>query len=276
MSSWRTHVPGFLKSGYHAANAWIAACRYGFPGKKLIIIGITGTKGKTSSANLIWSVLAAGGYKTGLIGTANIRIGNEERINRMHMTMPGEWTIQKFLREMLDASCTHAVMEVTSEGLKQYRHVGIEFKVAVFTNLSPEHLASHSGSFEKYKQMKGKLFATLSGQPGTLSIINADSEHKDYYAAFKAEKVITYGLSDGAIRAVDIRETSEGTSFTVGYTSYRLHLLGTFNIANALPAIIIGREFNVPENKIREGLTSLSVIPGRMEKIEEGQPYTAG
>ncbi len=267
-------APEWLKLSYHKCNAFAAALWYGFPGKKLVCIGITGTKGKTSAANLLWSVLAHGGFKTGLIGTANIRMGSIEKPNTMHMTMPGAWVTQKLLREMLDHECTHVIMEVTSEGLKQHRNIGITFPIAIFTNLSPEHLASHDNDFEKYKAMKGRLFEPLASIPHSISIINTDGEHGSYYASFKAGKVITYGIHTGTVQATDIRETENGTLFDLDGELYALNIFGIFNIENALPAIIVGKELGIPEMKIRQGLAAVSLIPGRMEKIDEGQPYT--
>lgn len=268
------YTPERLKITLHAIEAWAAACWYGFPSNKLTVIGITGTKGKTTTANLVWSVLHHGGFKTGLIGTANIRIDNEERVNTLHMTMPGPWITQKLLKEMATKGCTHVVMEVTSEGLKYYRHVGITFKVAVFTNLSPEHLSSHNNDFELYKKTKGKLFETLRSVPESISIINLDTPHGEFYAAFPAAKRITYGMTDGMVHPTNIQEHDNGVSFVLDEKKYELHILGGFNVANALPALIIGREFGMSDEKIREGLATLALVPGRMERIDMGQPYT--
>ena len=136
---------------YHYIIAFFATIYYLSPSKKMIVVGVTGTKGKTSTVNFIWSVLTAGGYKTGIISSANIRIGKEETLNDFHMTMPGKFFIQKKMAEMYKNGCSFCVVETTSEGIKQHRNVGIHYDIAVFTNLSPEHLSSHGGSFEKYK-----------------------------------------------------------------------------------------------------------------------------
>jgi UDP-N-acetylmuramoyl-L-alanyl-D-glutamate--2,6-diaminopimelate ligase len=268
------YTPEKIKILYHIGEAFLAALWYGFPGKQMTIIGITGTKGKTSTANLVWSVLHAGGFTTGQIGTANIRIGDLEIPNMMHMTMPGPWVTQKLLRRMKKDGCQFVVMEVTSEGLKYYRHIGITFRAAIFTNLSPEHLASHNNDFETYKNVKGRLFATLKNTPKSISIINTDSEHAPYYTAFPAEKLLTYGLWSGNRQARNITETETGTTFELDSEKYTLNILGAFNIANALPAIIVGEEFGLSHDVIRKGLAAVTLIPGRMEKINEGQPYT--
>jgi UDP-N-acetylmuramoyl-L-alanyl-D-glutamate--2,6-diaminopimelate ligase len=267
-------IPQSLILFLHHVNSCVAALWYGLPGTRMYMIGITGTKGKTSVAHFVWSVLQEGNVQTGLIGTANIRIGKEIIPNRMHMTMPGPWTLHRMLRDMYRAGCTHVVMEVTSEGIKQGRHYGIAFCTTVFTNLSPEHLTSHGGSFEKYKQTKGKLFATLRGRKGTFSILNFESEYGEYYSSFKAEKITTFGFKHGDVRASDVAEQSDGVTFTVEGFEYGLRTHGKFNILNALPAIILAEHLGLPKEKIRNGLMALTVIPGRMERIEEGQPYT--
>lgn len=143
---------------YHFSLAIIGAIIYGFPGRKMITIGITGTKGKTSTANFIYSVLAESGEKVGLISTANIKIGEKEIVNKYHMSMPGRLILQKLLKQMKKEGCKYVVLEVTSEGIKQYRHLGLFLNIAIFTNLSPEHLASHGGSFAKYRKTKCRIF----------------------------------------------------------------------------------------------------------------------
>ncbi|MCX6757196.1 MAG: Mur ligase family protein, partial [Candidatus Nomurabacteria bacterium] len=178
-------LPKKIFTIYHYLMAIIATAYYGFPSKKMIIIGVTGTKGKTSTINFIWSTLTGGGYKTGIISTANIRIGEKEFLNKYHMSMPGRFIIQSLMAQMVKEGCTYCIVETTSEGIKQNRHRGIYYDIAVFTNLSPEHLASHDGSFEKYKQMKMKMFENLSSYKKVIKgkvvdkiiIANKDNEH---------------------------------------------------------------------------------------------------
>ena len=174
---------------YHYLLAFTASIWYGSPSKRMIVIGVTGTKGKTSSINYIWSVLDAGGIKAGFVTTANVRIGEKEILNPFHMTMPGRFKLQRFLKEMADAKCEVAIVETTSQGISQYRHIGIDYDVAIFTNLSPEHIDAHK-TFENYKKTKGELFVVLSKSiakkfrgkifPKTI-ITNADSEHALYF-----------------------------------------------------------------------------------------------
>jgi UDP-N-acetylmuramoyl-L-alanyl-D-glutamate--2,6-diaminopimelate ligase len=250
----------------------------------MVIIGITGTKGKTTTANFVWAALMGAGFKTGLIGTANIRIGEREEMNKYHMTMPGPMVLQRYLAEMAKAGCTHAVFEVTSEGINQWRHKGINYDYAVFTNLTPEHLPSHGGSFEKYKEAKGKFFAELAkGKRKNLNgrelpktiIINRDSPHADYFLSFPADKKATYGLGQGAdFTGQDTFTTPAGVAFSVNGEHYVLRIIGEFNIMNALPAIAIARQEGAEPEPIQHGFEELSVIPGRMEKIDLGQPFT--
>ncbi|MFA6476586.1 MAG: UDP-N-acetylmuramoyl-L-alanyl-D-glutamate--2,6-diaminopimelate ligase [Candidatus Paceibacterota bacterium] len=271
----------FLK--YHWVLAHLAAWYYDHPTEKMIVIGITGTKGKTSVGNFLWSVLNANGLKTGLTGTANIRIGDEELLNKYHMTMPGRFVLQKFFKQMLEAGCKYCIVETTSEGIKQYRHIGINYDWVIFTNLTPEHLASHNNNFEEYKEKKGELFATLKNHKKniagaeikSLSIINNDDPHKDFFLNFPADKKITYGLeTDAAFIATNISGNEEGVSFNIGEEDYELNIVGAFNIYNALPAIIVGKEAGLSSEQIKNGLAKLSLIPGRMEKISLGQDFT--
>ena len=279
----RSLTPEFILKTYHYALARLAAGMYGNPSRKLYVIGITGTKGKTSTANFVWSVLQAAGLKTGQIGTANIRLGDREMLNEFHMTMPGPFVLQKMLRQMLDAGCTHVVMEVTSEGIKLHREVGIIFDCAIFTNLTPEHLPSHGGSFENYKQAKGKLFASLMHHAKQLNykytpriiIANNDDEHAKYFLNFPADNKKTYSIKTNSdLRATDIVDSSDGVAFRTAGDDYHISILGAFNVYNALPAILLGKILNLPTDKIQAGVSNLKVIEGRMQKIDRGQNFT--
>ena len=276
-------VPESIISLYHLSLAALAGFYYGWPSKKMITIGITGTKGKTSAANFIWSVLNTAGFKAGLIGTANIRIGDVEMLNKYHMTMPGRFILQGLLKKMLRAGCEYCVVETTSEGIKQWRHYGIFYDIAIFTNLTPEHLQAHGNSFEKYKKAKGKMFKSLDRGPRKfiegkeikkIIIVNYDDLHKEYFLNFPADKKINFGTKEGAdFQADKIRNTGDGLEFFIGSMPYEINVLGKFNVYNALPAVAIGSLFDISKEKIREGLENLKNIPGRMERIDEGQEF---
>ncbi|MEI8130091.1 MAG: UDP-N-acetylmuramyl-tripeptide synthetase [bacterium] len=283
MKSLKQKAPEWLKRAYHRMRGFSAAFQYGFPAEKMIVVGITGTKGKTSTANYTWSVLSAGGYSAGLISSANFRIGEVEEPNPYHMTMPDPFLIQQKMREMLDAGITVVCMEMTSEGMKQYRHLGIPVDIAVFTNLTPEHLASHGNSFEEYKKAKAPLFRDALNHPAKIIggktitrviIANADSEHSEYYLSFPADQKITYGITSGEIRATAIIEEKTGTRFVVSGEKMHLSIPGLFNVYNALPACVVGTVLGVSVKDIQKGLDTLAVIPGRMELIDEGQPFS--
>ncbi len=268
---------------YHRVRSFAAAVLYGFPARRMIVVGITGTKGKTSTGNYIWSVLTAGGYAAGLLSSANFRIGRTEEPNTRKMTMPDSFFIQKRLRMMRKKNIEIAVIEMTSEGMKYFRHTGIPVDIAVFTNLTPEHLRSHKNDFEVYKKAKSPLFrdaldhaarALRGTEIPTTILANADSEHAAYYLSFPATRKATFGVDHGDMRASGIVSENESTAFAVDGTGYRLSIPGSFNVYNALPAIAIGRMLAIPEARIQEGLSSLSVIPGRMERIDEGQDAT--
>ncbi len=273
-----------LLSAYHYVLALAAAIRYGFPSRRIVTIGVTGTKGKTSTANFIWSCLSAGGIHAGIITTANIRIGKEEILNAYHMTMPGPFTIQRLLRQMVDAECTHCVIETTSEGLKQHRNIGVQYDIGVFTNLFPEHLPSHGGSFDTYREMKGRMFASLRAHRNKIIdnkriekviVANASSEHAPYFLGFPADRKITFAVEKEAdYMAQDVRSSDSGVAFKVEGVEFKLSIPGAFNVANALPAIVISRLAGIDDASIARGLASLSVIPGRMERIDEGQNFT--
>ncbi|MFH1990774.1 MAG: UDP-N-acetylmuramoyl-L-alanyl-D-glutamate--2,6-diaminopimelate ligase [Patescibacteria group bacterium] len=276
----KNFVPERIISLYHLCLAAAASFFYGFPSKKMIVIGVTGTKGKTSAANFIWSVLNTAGYSTGMLGTANIRIGDIELPNKYHMTMPGRFILQGLLKKIVSAGCKYCVVETTSEGIKQWRHYGIYYDMAVFTNLSPEHLQAHGGSFENYKIAKGKMFAALTaGEHKNINgkkiekiiIANCDNLHAEYYLSFRADKKITYGINKGDFIAKDIHNTLEGLEFSVNNTNFKINILGDFNVYNALPAIVIGSALGISSDKIKEGLENLKIIPGRMERINEGR-----
>ncbi len=258
---------------YHFILAVVGAIIYGFPGKKMITIGVTGTKGKTSTVNFIYSVLKESGEKVGLISTANIKVVDIERANKYHMSMPGRFILQKLLKEMKKAKCKYVVLEVTSEGIKQFRHLGLFLNVSIFTNLSREHLASHGGSFVKYRATKMRIFKRSFYNPIKEVLINNDDENVKYFENTskknKKVKIINYSLNEVS----EIKETEHGVNFTYKHYNYRLNILGKFNIYNSLPAILLGEEYGISKENIKKGLESLQLIPGRMEEIRCGQDF---
>ena len=276
-------VPYFIFEAYYYLVALTGAILNGFPSRKMAVIGVTGTKGKTSAINYIWACLSAGGVKTGLISTANIKIGEEEILNKYHMTMPGRFVIQNLMAKMVKAGCKYCLVEVTSEGIKQKRNTGIIFDTAIFTNLTPEHLPSHGGSFEKYKETKSKLFSGLTKKYKKINnkkiektiIVNNDSEHAAYFKNFEADNKVSFGIKNNAdYQAKNVQENPEGVTFDLDNKKYMLGILGAFNVYNALPAIIVAKSAGISDVDISTSLSNLHLIPGRMEKINEGQKFS--
>jgi UDP-N-acetylmuramoyl-L-alanyl-D-glutamate--2,6-diaminopimelate ligase len=241
-------LPNFLISFYHFILAFLGAIIYGFPSKKLILIGITGTNGKTTTSEMIAAIFEGSGKKIALLNSIRFKIGNEEKINKLRMTMPGRFFIQRFLKKAVKEGCQFAILEVTSEGIKQYRHKFLDFKVAVFTNLAPEHIEAH-GSFEKYREAKGKLFQATK----EIHVINVEDENSDYFLKFPAKRKITYGLKKGEINLEN--------------TKLKLKILGEFNLYNALSAISVAISQGIDKNFAAKILEEFKGVPGRMEKV---------
>ena len=181
-----------LQPAYHGTVSWLSSFYFGHPSKKMVVIGVTGTAGKTTTSNMLAFLLNETGHTTGFITTANYCDGRKTYANKHGLSMPGGFLLQKQLRAMVDNGCTHAVIEATSEGLAQNRHLGIHFDAALFTNLSPAHIDNH-GSFENYREAKGQLFMALNGStkkaPSLSEKIigaNLDDLNASYFLHFSA------------------------------------------------------------------------------------------
>jgi len=282
-SSIRKIVPKSIFSLYHLSLAWLGAVRYGFPSRKMMIIGVTGTRGKTTTSNYIWSVLTAAGYKVGQTGTANIRIGEKEMMNPYHMTMPGRFKMQELLSTMAKAGCEIAIIETPSEGVEQFRHKGIAYDYMVFTVLYPEHLAIHNWDPERCTAKMVELFAELKNQPkkklrGNAILktffVNRDSDGWEKFWKNDADKKISFGVKNHAdISAGGVTPSVDGVAFVAAGKNYSLKIPGEYNVANALPAIAIGQALKIEDETIAKGLANLATIPGRMEKIDAGQAF---
>ena len=289
-------IPSVVFDRYHYALAKLAAFLYGNPSTKMIVIGVTGTNGKSTVCAMIARVLEQAGFRVGLTSTVNFRVAGEEWLNDTKMTMLGRMQLQRLLRRMVRAQCAYAVVETSSEGIKQYRHVGVRYDVAVFTNLTPEHLESHGG-FEKYKNAKGELFAKLSRDPVKMirgqsitkvSVVNGDSPHAQFFLGFSAEK--KYGFfterraGDEAhtslqhlttVKAQNVVLTAYGSTFTVSGVPFTLRVPGLFNIENALAAVSVGLSQGVTLATMADALATLAGVPGRLEFVNVGQSFTA-
>ncbi|MDI6883325.1 MAG: UDP-N-acetylmuramoyl-L-alanyl-D-glutamate--2,6-diaminopimelate ligase [Patescibacteria group bacterium] len=263
-------IPSFLIDWYHFLLAFFGALIYRFPGRKLKVVGVTGTKGKSTVVELASKILEEANFKVASLSSIKFKIKDKEWKNELKMTMPGRFKLQKFLREAVKAGCQYVVLEVTSEGILQHRHRFIDFEAAVFTNLSPEHIERH-GSFEKYRQAKGKLFK----QCKKVHIINLDDKNTEYFLEFEAEK--KFGLTSGRptsqegliIEAKDIQESPNGIGFEVENTKFKLNLFGKFNISNSLAAICVGLSQGVDLETCKKALEKVKGVEGRIEIVIE-------
>lgn len=261
----------FFQPAYHFVLAATGLLLYRHPSRHIHVIGITGTKGKSSTAEFVNAVLEAGGKKTAVLSTIRFKIGSDTRPNTFKMTMPGRFFVQKFLRGAVDAECEYAVMEMTSEGARFYRHLGVEMDALIFTNLSPEHIESH-GSFAKYKQAKLRLVKRLanSTKPVRLSIANTDNEHAPSFLIYPVEKNIGYSLNDVHV----ISETDKESVIKWRDTTITIPLPGKFNISNAIAALTLAKELGIADEEAKKGIESLSLIRGRVERVEAEQGFS--
>src|SRR6266496_5308851 len=214
-------VPYIRLENTRRALTWIAAAFYDWPARKLTVIGVTGTDGKTTTTNLIYKILLAAGIKAGMVSTVHAVIGNEVLDTGFHVTTPDAQDVQKYLSQMVDAGLTHVVLETTSHGWAQYRVDACEFDIGVVTNITHEHMDEH-GSYENYRAAKARLFSSLGvtsekpqGNP-RLGVINRDDVKSfDFLNDFIKVKKLNYGLSkDADVRAVDVDYSPSGIHFT--------------------------------------------------------------
>ncbi|MCX6028342.1 MAG: UDP-N-acetylmuramoyl-L-alanyl-D-glutamate--2,6-diaminopimelate ligase [Chloroflexi bacterium] len=297
------------------ALAWLSAAWYGQPSRSMALVGITGTDGKTTTANILYCILRAAGKRAGLISTVNAVIGDRTYDTGLHTTTPDAPDVQRYLAQMRDAGTEVAVLEATSHGLAQHRVTGCAFDVAVVTNVTHEHLDFH-GTYEAYRDAKALLFRSLtqtfevsetskvSGSkiPGRLpktAVLNRDDSSFEFLAAIPAERVITYGIADSktqnakrktqnalALTAAAIHHTPAGVEFDIQIAAgnlqsaihnLQLHtsLVGAFNISNILAAVGAALALGIEPAAIQAGVRAMAGVLGRMERIDRGQSFTA-
>lgn len=264
-------VFAFFQPVYHYTLAFLGAIYYRFPSRAITVIAITGTKGKTTTAEFINAILEADGKKTALSSTLRFKIGDTSRPNMYKMSLPGRFFLQRFLREAVDARCTHAIIEITSEAAKQYRHKFVSLDALLFTNLAPEHIESH-GSFEKYAEAKlsiGRALVTSHKRP-RIMVVNGDDSYGERFLSLGADINIPYHMTD----ATSVEDSAHGVSFVSQHTRFSLAILGHFNIANALATISYARAIGITDETIARGLGAMTGVRGRMEHIEAGQNFS--
>ena len=305
--AWPAQPPAYIQvRDGRAGLAWLSASWHGQPSRDLALVGITGTDGKTTTANLLFSILRAAGRHSGLISTVSAVIGDQTYDTGLHTTTPDAPDVQRYLARMRDAGAEIAVLETTSIGLAQHRVTGCHFDVAVITNITHEHLDAH-GTFAAYREAKALLFRSLAGgvrKPGLAktAVLNRDDGSFGFLAAIPAERMITYGLtptdtttemdSDAVLHltAQNVTHTPSGAEFDVclapsetlppgPVTPSPCHLVtplvGDFNISNILAAMGAAVALGVGGPAIAEGVRAMRGVPGRMERIDRGQAFTA-
>lgn len=269
-SSIQAFLPEWVLLWYHAGLAYLAALVYGRPSEKLLVIGVTGTKGKSTVSNMVWSILQTQGMKTGVLSTAVIRIGDKAWPNTYKMTMPGRFQVQKWLRRMVREGCQAVVLETTSQGIVQYRHIQVNYDVAVLTNLFPEHIEAH-GSFEQYAKAKEQLFIHLSRRRQKLlrgakqqkvMVVNQDIAQAEQFLRHPATLKIRVSLHQPAdLTLQDIQ-------------GWNVALPGEHNLQNVLAAVGVAQGLGISREVARQGIESLKVVPGRMEEFSSPSGFT--
>jgi UDP-N-acetylmuramoyl-L-alanyl-D-glutamate--2,6-diaminopimelate ligase len=285
------HVPYFMVEDGRHALAHLSAAYFGFPSRKLTVIGVTGTDGKTTTANLIYEILKAAGIHAGMISTVNAQLGDQVLDTGFHVTTPEAPDVQHYLAQMVSAGLTHVILEATSHGLDQQRVAACDFDLAVVTNITHEHLDYH-GTYEAYRAAKGRLFTQLAlthqkiqGNP-RLAVINKDDVSYEYLLDLVGDldpgvRVVSYGLQSAAdVMAVDVKSQPQGLRFVAQIEEQELNvqskLVGEYNVSNCLAAIAATIEgLGLDGRTAQQGIAALQDIPGRMEIIDKGQGFLA-
>ncbi len=274
---------------YHYLLNYIAAAVYRFPSEELIVVGVTGTTGKTTVTYMAAQVLGYAGVRVGYTSTAMFSDGKTAWLNDKKMTMLGRFFTQKMLRKMVNNGCTVAIVETTSEGVVQYRHRFINYDVMVFTGLYPEHIESHGG-FDNYKKAKQKLFVHVGQCKGKVFvgkkeqktiIANLDDMHAKDFICFDANRKIgfTTGIDHAPEDVELVRYSFDGmsqigTQMTFADQKVQMRILGDFNATNAAAAGSICHALGVNNTSIKKGLEKIVDLPGRLERIDMGQNFT--
>jgi UDP-N-acetylmuramoyl-L-alanyl-D-glutamate--2,6-diaminopimelate ligase len=276
-----------LSGDDRAALAKFAAAFYDHPSRQLVVIGVTGTDGKTTTTNLVYHILRTAGVQVGMISTVNALIGDQELDTGFHVTTPESPDIQRYLAQMVDAGLTHVVLEATSHGLAQRRAAEVDFDLAAVTNVTHEHLDYH-GTYQGYLQAKGLLFEALSGGGGAkgvekLAVLNQDDESYPYLVAVTDARTLSYSLFKGKgadLWAESIESTPSELRFRVRGSGadfeVRTPLIGRYNVLNGLAAIgLTAIGLHVPIEAVQAAFESVPTVPGRMERIDLGQDFLA-
>jgi len=255
---------------YHYFLSLLGAVIYGFPSKKITVIAVTGTKGKTSTVEILNAILEEAGHKTAIGSTLRFKVGKKSERNMYKMTMPGRFIIQRFLRRAVKEKCKYVILEVTSQAVLQHRHKFIDYDALIFTNLAPEHIESH-GTYEKYVEAKLEIARALenSSKKRKVLIVNKDDKESSKFMALKIPEKYEYGLKD--FESYEIKK--EGINFRLDDENISSDLLGEFNLYNILGAITYAKTEGIESDTIKKALKKFRGIKGRVQFVEEGQDF---
>lgn len=259
----------------HLIEAVLANVRYGFPSRKMHVIGVTGTNGKTTTTFLIEKMLHEAGYNVGMLSTVANGIGNDIHSQTEHITTAQSGVLQKRLRDFKRAGVQWVVLESSSHSLAQYRTWGVPYEIAVMTNVTNDHLDYH-GSFSNYLKAKLRLFDVASNHGRKFGVVNADDPSAKRFIK-SVPRSTTYGISSGDLRAGDIKLTASHSTFVASINNERydiqINIPGEFNISNSLAAVAVGREIGLTKDQIEKGIAALVGVEGRMTVVSAGQPF---
>ncbi|MBQ2660425.1 UDP-N-acetylmuramoyl-L-alanyl-D-glutamate--2,6-diaminopimelate ligase [Candidatus Saccharibacteria bacterium] len=251
---------------YHFLQAGIAGVKNGFPARKLTVIAVTGTNGKTSTCFMIWKMLNEAGKKTGLLTTVAWGVDKlEPELN--HMTTVDSMTLNGRIRKIAEQGVEYLVLETTSHAMAQFRTLGIPVEIAVMTNVTHEHLDYHK-TFENYRKAKCKLF-----KKAKFGVINMDDKSAKWFEE-AARDYVTYGIKKGEKRAKDVQLAVSGVSYEVDGMKIQTKIPGEFNVYNSLAAVCVGEKLGLSREEIEKGIFALESVEGRMNRIDEGQDFT--
>lgn len=259
----------------HLVDSMIANVRYGFPSKKMHVIGVTGTNGKTTTTFLIHTMLHQAGYKVGMLSTVAYGVGDKIQPQIEHITTAQPNVLQKRLRDFKKAGVEWLVLETSSHSLAQYRTWGVPYEIGVMTNVTNDHLDYH-GTFHNYLESKRRLFKIVAKNGRKFGIANADDPNGNKFAK-TTPRSITYGINSGDLIAKNIKLYSDGLSYeaVIGSEKYniKMNIPGIFNVSNSLAAVAVGREIGLTKTQIENGIKALESVEGRMNLINEGQKF---